>query len=404
VTPLGPNRIQFDFRIEGVRYRPSLRWLPNETNLHRARQLLVHVKARIAAGTFAFSESFPDFSKSPRVPLPLSGRTCTDVFDAFLDHEAARVERGDLAPATLAGHRQLLDHVWRPAIGTFSILAVRYTQLVRIADSHRWTKKTHNNAISALRRAFAFGFEDHPELYNPARALKSARIGRRDRPNIDPFSIQDAEVLIAAIHRDWGEAQSNYDEFRFFTGLRPSEEIALVVSDYDAVNGVLSITKTRVNGIDRDRTKTGDDRRVVVCARARGARATARVTRHARATRPHPSRPSVLRAEWPADSASTCRASTLAPDVEAPADSLPPALHRAPFFRELEPDDRPQPPLRRPTARPQDSHDADGVRRLDGWQHGGGYPIDPAGDARAGVRGADRARGEAASEPQLANG
>jgi hypothetical protein len=26
---------------------------------------------------------------------------------------------------------------------------------------------------------------------------------------------------IAAIHRDWGEAQGNYDEFRFFTSLRP---------------------------------------------------------------------------------------------------------------------------------------------------------------------------------------
>ncbi|MEJ0038865.1 MAG: hypothetical protein WDO68_22820 [Gammaproteobacteria bacterium] len=47
---------------------------------------------------------------------------------------------------------------------------------------HRWTKKTYNNAISALRRAFAFGFEDHPELHNPARALKSARIGKKDRP------------------------------------------------------------------------------------------------------------------------------------------------------------------------------------------------------------------------------
>jgi integrase len=146
---------------------------------------------------------------------------------------------------------------------------VRYTQLVKIADSHRWSKKTFNNAISALRRAFAFGFEDHPELHNPARALKSARIGRKDRPKIDPFSIQDAEVLIAAIHEEWGEAQGNYDEFRFFTGLRPSEQIALVVSDYDAVDGVLSITKARVAGINRDRTKISEDRRIQLCPRAR---------------------------------------------------------------------------------------------------------------------------------------
>jgi hypothetical protein len=43
---------------------------------------------------------------------------------------------------------------------------------------------------------------------------------------------------------------SNYDEFRFFTGLRPSEEIALVVTDYDPIGGVLSVTKARVSGID----------------------------------------------------------------------------------------------------------------------------------------------------------
>jgi integrase len=232
-------------------------------------RVLANVKSRIDSGTFRFSESFPDFATSQRVPLPLSGRTCSDVFDALLDHEAARVERGDLAPATLTSHRQILDHVWRPMIGSFSILGVRYTQLVKIADNHRWTKKTYNNTISALRRAFAFGFEDHPELHNPARTLKSARIGKQDRPKVDPFSIQDAEVLIAAIHHEWGEAQGNYDEFRFFTGLRPSEQIALVVSDYDAVNGVLSITKARVAGINRDRTKISEDRRVELCPRAR---------------------------------------------------------------------------------------------------------------------------------------
>ncbi len=75
-------------------------------------------------------------------------------------------------------------------------------------------------------------------------------------------------MLIAAVHRDWGEAQGNYDELRFFTGLRPSEEIALVVTDYDAAHGVLSITKARVLGIDKDVTKTGEDRRIRLCRRA----------------------------------------------------------------------------------------------------------------------------------------
>ena len=80
--------------------------------------------------------------------------------------------------------------------------------------------------------------------------------------------MHDAETLIAGMHRDWGEAQGNYDEFRFFTGLRPSEQIALVMDDLDLVNGVISINKARVSGVDRCQTKTGDDRRVQLCPRA----------------------------------------------------------------------------------------------------------------------------------------
>jgi hypothetical protein len=43
---------------------------------------------------------------------------------------------------------------------------------------------------------------------------------------------------------------------------------ALVVTDYDRRNGVLSVTKARVNGIDQDVTKTREDRRVLLCPRA----------------------------------------------------------------------------------------------------------------------------------------
>jgi integrase len=80
--------------------------------------------------------------------------------------------------------------------------------------------------------------------------------------------MHDAETFIAAIHRDWGEAQGNYDEFRFFTGLRPSEQIALVLSDLDLTNGIVSVNKARVSGVDRCKTKTGEDRRVQLCPRA----------------------------------------------------------------------------------------------------------------------------------------
>jgi hypothetical protein len=38
--------------------------------------------------------------------------------------------------------------------------------------------------------------------------------------------------------------------------------------DPGRISGVLSVTKARVGGIDKDCTKTGEDRRIVLCPRA----------------------------------------------------------------------------------------------------------------------------------------
>jgi integrase len=229
------GRIQFDFTFEGVRYRPSIQRPPSEANLRRARERVAEIKHQIDAGTFSFAEEFPDYRFLRRLTGTAKIRSCSEIFDGFLAHCEGRLARHDLAAATLSSYRRVLNGVWRPALGKHLFHQVRYSRLVAIADSKPWSKKTYNNAISILRRAFNFGYQDHPEQHNPARGLRSARLKKKDRPKIDPFCMHDAETFIAAIHRDWGEAQGNYDEFRFFTGLRPSEQIALVLSDIDLV-------------------------------------------------------------------------------------------------------------------------------------------------------------------------
>jgi len=53
-------------------------------------------------------------------------------------------------------------------------------------------------------------------------------------------------------------------------GRRPAspQQIALLVTDYDARRGALSVTKARVLRRDKDRTKTQEDRYVELCPRA----------------------------------------------------------------------------------------------------------------------------------------
>jgi integrase len=268
VRAKGANRIQLDFNYAGIRYRPTIAATPTESNLQRARTRLRVIRARIAAGTFSFAEEFPAYRYNHRLARSFSMQTCNDIFDSYLEHCAARLAKLDLAYATVASYRRVIDSVWRPAIGKRRFDQVTYSMLIKIADAKKVGKKTYNNIVSVLRRAFEHGYRDHPERHNPARGLKTLRMRKRDRPPVDPFSIEEAEALIAAIHHDWGEAQGNYDEFRFFTGLRPSEQIALLVSDCNLERGTIAVTKARVMARDKDRTKTSEDRIVALCPRA----------------------------------------------------------------------------------------------------------------------------------------
>jgi len=97
-----------------------------------------------------------------------------------------------------------------------------------------------------------FGYRDYPEKCNPTYSLKSARILKKDRTKIDPFTIQDAETLIAAIHRHWGEAQGNYDEFRFWNASLRADR-APGYGFRCCSGGALKVTKARV-GIDKPST------------------------------------------------------------------------------------------------------------------------------------------------------
>lgn len=262
------NRIQFDFMLDGVRYRPTIRRAPTTQNLQAARVRLAGIRQSIRAGTFFFDQEFPGYRFLGRVIDPSQVRTCNQVFDQFIAHCESRFRRDDRAWSTVSGYRRVLNALWRPRIGALPFLRVDYVILARLADGYCCGRKTFNNAVSVLRRAFAFGYRNHPHHINPALGMRGCRMSRRDRIRPDPFRIGEAEQLIAAIRVDWGEAQANYDEFRFFTGLRPSEQIALTLPDFDAARCTLRVNKARVAGVDRATTKTGVQRVFELCPRA----------------------------------------------------------------------------------------------------------------------------------------
>ena len=162
VQAKGSGRIQFDFEYQGVRYRPTLARAPTEGEPAARPQAARGHQARIANDTFSFTEEFPDF-RHGKTWARRAGRAPAMSCSTSSSRIASRGSQRTISPSsTVDSYRKLLDSVWRPEIGRVLFENVRYTQLAKIADKHKWSKKTYNNAISALRCAFEYGYRIIP--------------------------------------------------------------------------------------------------------------------------------------------------------------------------------------------------------------------------------------------------
>jgi len=265
VEPVGPDRIRFDLTIDGKRIRPTKPWIPTEKNLREAREYRAYLKRCIAEGRFRLAEEFPEYACQHGERVPATTKSCADVFEGFLRHQETRVIRGEITQGTFDRHRQIINRVWRPHVDHWLLTKIAASTLQEVADQQCLSPKAYNDALGVASKAFDFGLRDFPGCPNPVTLIRRAKLKKRP---IDPFSVHDAEKHIAALHEEWGEGQGNFDELRFFTGLRPCEDIALRVDDYDRVNRRLNINKTRVRGYERYQTKNKHDRSVKLCRRA----------------------------------------------------------------------------------------------------------------------------------------
>lgn len=76
----GADRIELTFVFEGVRYRPTIKRVPSEANVRRARVQLQEIKRPIAIGTFVFAEEFPEYRYMEQLGSDARGaRTCNEI-------------------------------------------------------------------------------------------------------------------------------------------------------------------------------------------------------------------------------------------------------------------------------------------------------------------------------------
>lgn len=260
------GKCRVDFKFEGQRYQPVLDLEFNARNVRATQKLMETVRAKIAHGVFDPAAYFPDYAGLKRMSVTRtapSAKTFADYADLW---QASISEK---AAATREDYKKILKRVWSPTLGTRPIASIRYSDLLSVlADFPTMTGKTRNNNLIPLRGVFALAKKDHAISDDPAAALENSKVQTAEP---DPFELGEVERILADLAEHTAAPIVNYFTAAFFTGIRPSELIAIRWSDVDFTRRTVRVQRAIVRGKAKAKTKTNTVRDVDLNDRALAA-------------------------------------------------------------------------------------------------------------------------------------
>jgi len=256
------DTIWIRFTWAGTRYSEAYPFPASPENIRRAGRAYRDIRQKIRLGVFGIEDFKALFPTSPR-----AHQTGPDtLFGTVAQHWLDNVE---VSHNTRDEYRKALNRYWMPVFATRAIASIRISEIRQAVNDVEWkTAKTRNNALISLRGAFALAHEDEIIDRNPVARMKNQK---HQKPPPDPFSRDEADTIIAHLYAHEDPIHAAYFEFAFYSGLRPSEMLALTWEDVDFRQGYVRVAKALSKGRMNDRTKTAVVRDVLLNNRSRNA-------------------------------------------------------------------------------------------------------------------------------------
>ena len=269
------NRLVLDFSWKKVRCREYLRLPATREGRTEARRIKKQIEGEIVARTLDYAKWFPDGAKLDLF-APTRETAAAPTF-AALAREWLENKKAWFAPATYYDRKRIIEGKLIPFFGdaTAGSTSARPVSMIQLEDVERLVNavKGHegihgrklsnrraNIILDVLRQVLDRAVLRGWLARNPARAVSKLR---EDRVPIDPFSFEEVKTLLEKGFRT--PEEQRYFTVAFFTGLRPSEQIAAEWEAVDWVSrppliGVLAAVSPRGG---RGRTKTEASKRYV---------------------------------------------------------------------------------------------------------------------------------------------
>ncbi len=238
--------IQIDFTWSGKRFRERINIEPTSPNLAYASRKREAIRHEIEKGTFSFAQHFPD---SPRARI-FSARhnpTIGDALDRWL-----KVSQKTCALSTWMNYRSAVEFHLKPTFGSLQLTDLTSSEVKAWIGGLLISSKRISNVLTPLRGIFDDAFNDRLIDANPLTRVHT-KAKRPDDP--DPLDFEEQEALLAATREP---EIRNLFQFAFWTGLRPSEYIALLWEDIDFRKGIIRVQRARVRKqIKEPKTNSG---------------------------------------------------------------------------------------------------------------------------------------------------
>lgn len=247
--------LQIDLRAQGYG-RERLELEPTPSNIRYAERLRSEILGKIERGSFVLADYFPT---SPRARKDAASLSFAQVIDEWLTVKAPAI-----AHSTLHHYRQSLGSYHFDTWRARRMDQLDYRALMALMAAMPPNGKTFNNLASVLSQVL--------EYAHRAKLLKEPlhehiEMRKHQKPGPDPLTLAEVEIVLGKMKNP--QARTFY-EFAFFSGLRPSEQIALRWAQVDLRAGTVTVDKAHTRSQDKG-TKTGQVRTVELTSRARAA-------------------------------------------------------------------------------------------------------------------------------------
>ncbi|WP_374045256.1 tyrosine-type recombinase/integrase [Pseudomonas donghuensis] len=252
--------LRFRFMWEGSRRSESLPYPPTPKGIKAASQLRDKVIGLIRLGLLdqdKYAELFP------------SSATVVGGIPCFGEYAQIWLDSREIVQGTRNAYKSALNLYWMPHLALVRIDFLNTTMLRRLVSSITWTSPAvKRNALVKLSTILKSAVADGLINRNPAEPVQ---LPKRSKKEIDPFRLDEANLIIARLydHSHWiSRIYAAFFEFVFFTGVRLSEGLAVQWQDIYREKKVVRIRRTIALGEVAERTKTGQERVVLLNERA----------------------------------------------------------------------------------------------------------------------------------------